>query len=75
MLTHLQYLGIPLAAGVVTRFIAKRALSPNGFTHFLKVFGPLALLGLLCVFSHFVSFRMFTGNRYTIVILFAYQVR
>lgn len=54
-----QYLGIPLAAGFVTRFTMKRALGPRAFGQFLQWFGPLALLGLL----------------YTIVVLFANQVR
>ncbi|KAJ1299443.1 hypothetical protein OPQ81_002691 [Rhizoctonia solani] len=51
------YLGIPLAAGVVTRYVMKRVLSRAGFERFLKPFGPFALLGLL----------------YTIVVLFAFQ--
>ncbi|KAG9093273.1 hypothetical protein FRC06_011586, partial [Ceratobasidium sp. 370] len=51
------FLGIPLAAGVVTRFIMKRLLSRSGFDKFLRLFGPFALLGLL----------------YTIVVLFAFQ--
>ncbi|KAG8941382.1 hypothetical protein FRC00_012408 [Tulasnella sp. 408] len=51
------YLGIPLAAGVVTRFTLKRALKPARFASFLKWFGPVALLGLL----------------YTIIVLFANQ--
>ncbi|QRW19864.1 arsenite resistance protein ArsB [Rhizoctonia solani] len=51
------YLGIPLAAGVVTRFATKHTLSRSGFDRFLKLFGPFALLGLL----------------YTIVVLFAFQ--
>lgn len=55
-----QYLGIPLAAGVITRytiwyFFSKRFLE----TRFLPYFGPLALIGLL----------------YTIFVLFAYQGR
>ncbi|KAG8969278.1 hypothetical protein FRC05_001137 [Tulasnella sp. 425] len=51
------YLGIPLAAGLVTRFTLKRFLKPAAFASFLKWFGPLALVGLL----------------YTIVVLFANQ--
>ncbi|KAB5589539.1 Arsenite transporter [Ceratobasidium theobromae] len=51
------YLGIPLAAGIVTRFTMKRILSRSGFDKFLKFFGPFALLGLL----------------YTIIVLFAFQ--
>ena len=55
---YFQYLGIPLAAGVVTRFSMKRVLSPRAFQAFLKGFGPVALLGLL----------------YTVIVLFANQV-
>ncbi|KAG8711549.1 hypothetical protein FRC09_020536, partial [Ceratobasidium sp. 395] len=51
------FLGIPLAAGIVTRFTTKRLLSQSNFNKFLQLFGPFALLGLL----------------YTIVILFAFQ--
>ncbi|KAF8598525.1 arsenical-resistance protein [Ceratobasidium sp. AG-I] len=51
------YLGIPLAAGIVTRYVMKKLLSRSGFDRFLKLFGPLALIGLL----------------YTIVVLFAFQ--
>ncbi|KAH7337318.1 sodium bile acid symporter family-domain-containing protein [Rhizoctonia solani] len=51
------YLGIPLAAGIVTRYVMKRILSRSGFERFLKLFGPFALLGLL----------------YTIIVLFAFQ--
>ncbi|TFK32066.1 arsenical-resistance protein ACR3 [Crucibulum laeve] len=54
----LIYLGIPLVAGIITRytvwyFTSKKFLE----TRFLPVFSPLALLGLL----------------YTILVLFAYQ--
>ncbi|KAI0675279.1 arsenical-resistance protein [Trametes maxima] len=57
-LSVLIYLGIPLAAGVVTRFAVIRATSRTFFeTRFLPVFSPLALLGLL----------------YTVVVMFAYQ--
>lgn len=54
----MQYLGIPVLAGVITRytvwyFFSKRFLE----TRFLPYFGPLALIGLL----------------YTIFVLFAYQ--
>ncbi|KAI0823730.1 arsenical-resistance protein ACR3 [Trametes gibbosa] len=54
----LIYLGIPLAAGVITRFTVLR-LTSRAFleTRFLPAFAPLALLGLL----------------YTIVVMFAYQ--
>lgn len=51
------YLGIPLAAGICTRFTLKRSLKPAAFASFLKWFGPVALLGLL----------------YTIIVLFANQ--
>lgn len=54
----MQYLGIPLAAGIVIRYsvwllFSKRFLE----TRFLPIFGPFALIGLL----------------YTIFVLFAYQ--
>ncbi|KAK9897955.1 arsenical-resistance protein ACR3 [Cystobasidium minutum MCA 4210] len=54
----LIYLGIPLAAGVITRYTVW-ALTSKHFleTRFLPYFGPLALIGLL----------------YTIFVLFAYQ--
>ncbi|TKX19289.1 arsenical-resistance protein [Elsinoe australis] len=51
------FLGIPLGAAIVTRFIG-RAISADWFDRvFLKVIGPFSLLGLL----------------YTIIILFASQ--
>ncbi|KAI0328619.1 arsenical-resistance protein ACR3 [Cubamyces sp. BRFM 1775] len=54
----LIYLGIPLAAGVLTRYTLLRLTSRTFFeTRFLPYFSPLALLGLL----------------YTIVVMFAYQ--
>ncbi|TFK93741.1 arsenical-resistance protein ACR3 [Polyporus arcularius HHB13444] len=54
----LIYLGIPLAAGVVTRFTVMRLAGREFFeTRFLPYFSPLALLGLL----------------YTIIVMFAYQ--
>ncbi|EAU91316.2 arsenite transporter [Coprinopsis cinerea okayama7 len=54
----LIYLGIPLAAGIVTRFVVWKLTSKEFFEKkFLPFFGPLALLGLL----------------YTILVLFAYQ--
>ncbi|KAH9892551.1 sodium bile acid symporter family-domain-containing protein [Cubamyces lactineus] len=54
----LIYLGIPLAAGVLTRIAVIRLTSRSFFeTRFLPYFSPLALLGLL----------------YTIVVMFAYQ--
>ncbi|KAF7350344.1 Arsenite resistance protein ArsB [Mycena venus] len=54
----LIYLGIPLVAGIVTRYtiwflVSKKFLEER----FLPIFGPFALLGLL----------------YTIVVMFAYQ--
>lgn len=53
-----QYLGIPLAAGVVTRYTVWGLTSKSFlYTRFLPLFGPVALLGLL----------------YTIFVLFAYQ--
>jgi len=59
--THIrmQYLGIPLLAGMITRALAKNFLSPRRFNLFLQYFSPLTLLGLL----------------YTIIVLFANQVR
>lgn len=57
LVVQLQYLGIPLLAGVVTRLTLLR-ISPHFFHHsFLPYFSPVALLGLL----------------YTILVLFAYQ--
>ncbi|KAJ7083806.1 sodium bile acid symporter family-domain-containing protein [Mycena epipterygia] len=54
----LIYLGIPLAAGVVTRYVVWYLTSKTFLEdRFLPVFGPLALLGLL----------------YTILVMFAYQ--
>ena len=54
----LIYLGIPLAAGIVTRFVVLRVAGRTFFeTRFVLYFSPLALLGLL----------------YTIVVMFAYQ--
>lgn len=43
----LIYLGIPLAAGIVTRFAMLGLLGRDKFRTFLKWFGPLSLLGLL----------------------------
>lgn len=44
----LIYLGIPLAAGVVTRFAMRALLGEDKFERiFLPWFGPLSLLGLL----------------------------
>ncbi|KAF4623598.1 hypothetical protein D9613_002367 [Agrocybe pediades] len=54
----LIYLGIPLAAGVVTRYSIIFLAGRNFYEKkFIPVFSPLALLGLL----------------YTIIVLFAYQ--
>lgn len=56
----LIYLGIPLAAGVITRFAVIRMFSKKFLNDtFLPIFSPLALVGLL----------------YTIIVLFAYQGR
>lgn len=44
----LIYLGIPLAAGVVTRFVVIKLLGKERFEGvFMRWFGPLALVGLL----------------------------
>ncbi|TFK25533.1 arsenical-resistance protein ACR3 [Coprinopsis marcescibilis] len=57
-LSVLIYLGIPLAAGVITRFLVWGLWSKEFLQKkFLPLFSPLALLGLL----------------YTILVLFAYQ--
>lgn len=54
------YLGIPLAAGVVTRFLVLGLFGPDFFHRkFLPFFGPLSLLALL----------------YTIIIIFAEQAQ
>ncbi|EMD37850.1 hypothetical protein CERSUDRAFT_154780 [Gelatoporia subvermispora B] len=54
----LIYLGIPLVAGIATRFLVPRLTSPRFFqTRFLPWFSLLGPLGLL----------------YTIVVMFAYQ--
>ncbi|KAH7915932.1 sodium bile acid symporter family-domain-containing protein [Hygrophoropsis aurantiaca] len=54
----LIYLGIPLVAGVVTRYIMIHSTSRKFFDdRFLPYFSPIALLGLL----------------YTITVMFAYQ--
>jgi ACR3 family arsenite efflux pump ArsB len=54
----LQYLGIPLAAGIVTRAAVLTTLTPKARERFYEWFSPVALLGLL----------------YTIIVLFANQV-
>ncbi|PBK75948.1 arsenical-resistance protein ACR3 [Armillaria solidipes] len=51
------YLGIPLAAGLITRMIVLSTMKPSGISKFFKYFGLLAPLGLL----------------YTIIVLFANQ--
>ena len=54
----LQYLGIPLVAGVITRYSIWYITSKEFLiARFLPVFSPLALLGLL----------------YTVLVMFAYQ--
>lgn len=58
LMTGLQYLGIPLVAGVITRFTVMHLTSKRFLQDvFLPRFSPLALLGLL----------------YTIIVMFAYQ--
>jgi len=51
------YLGIPLAAGLVTRLVVLHTLKPAGVKRFFQIIGPIAPLGLL----------------YTIIVLFASQ--
>ncbi|KAJ9091722.1 hypothetical protein QFC21_007117 [Naganishia friedmannii] len=54
----LIYLGIPLVAGIITRFVGIMTLGSTAFhAKFLPYFGPLALIGLL----------------YTIILIFAEQ--
>jgi len=54
----LQYLGVPLVAGVITRYTVWYLTSKTFLnTRFLPLFSPLTLLGLL----------------YTILVMFAYQ--
>ncbi len=56
----LQYLGIPLVAGIITRFGVIGLFGRTFFeTKFLPYFSPLALIGLL----------------YTIIIIFAGQAK
>lgn len=43
----LIYLGIPLVAGLVTRFAVLWAVGRKGLDKFLRFFGPWALIGLL----------------------------
>lgn len=50
----LIYLGIPLVAGIITRFVGIMTLGSTAFhAKFLPYFGPLALIGLLytCVWG------------------------
>lgn len=55
---HFKYLGIPLVAGVITRYMIMFFFGRAWFEkRFLPIFSPLALLGLL----------------YTIIVMFAYQ--
>jgi ACR3 family arsenite transporter len=57
-LNDVQYLGIPLVAGIITRYTVWSLTSRRFLEErFLPAFGPLALLGLL----------------YTILVMFAYQ--
>ncbi|EKG18210.1 Bile acid:sodium symporter [Macrophomina phaseolina MS6] len=52
------FLGIPLAAAILTRTLLRRLLGPTRYqTHFIRPIAPLSLIGLL----------------YTIVVLFASQ--
>jgi ACR3 family arsenite transporter len=54
----LIYLGIPLVAGITTRYLVIKSVGRDRFEHnFLPYFSPLALIGLL----------------YTIIVMFAYQ--
>jgi ACR3 family arsenite transporter len=58
VLTPLQYLGIPLIAGIITRFTLWYFTSKEFlYRRFLPLFSPLAFLGLL----------------YTIIVMFAFQ--
>ena len=56
---RLQYLGIPLAAGAVTRAVVLKLLRPTARARFFALFGQLGMIGLL----------------YVIIVLFANQVR
>ncbi|OMP82453.1 Arsenite resistance protein ArsB [Diplodia seriata] len=52
------FLGIPLAAAILTRFVLRHLLGPSRYlSHFIRPLAPLSLIGLL----------------YTIVVLFASQ--
>ena len=44
-----QYLGIPLAAGALTRAIVLSTMSPRNRARFFTFFGPLGEIGLLYV--------------------------
>lgn len=59
-MNHTQFLGIPLALGVVTRFTLLLTIGSDRFHRlFLPYFSPLALAGLL----------------YTIIVIFAQQAQ
>ncbi|CAK0787439.1 hypothetical protein CVIRNUC_010659 [Coccomyxa viridis] len=54
----LLFLGVPLAAGIVTRYTLLKAIGKENFdTRFMPYFGPVALLGLI----------------YTIIVMFSLQ--
>ncbi len=76
----LIYLGIPLAAGMVTRFIGLKSLGETKFyTKFLPYFGPLALIGLLYTLSLFLLDPFCMEHwwpplrRHSIILIFAEQ--
>lgn len=54
----LLFLGVPLAAGIATRYTLLKAIGKESFeTRFMPYFGPVALLGLI----------------YTIIVMFSLQ--
>ena len=54
----LLFLGVPLAAGIFTRYTLLKAAGKESFeTRFMPYFGPVALLGLI----------------YTIIVMFSLQ--
>ena len=54
----LLFLGVPLVAGIVTRYTLLKAMGKENFdTKFMPYFGPVALLGLI----------------YTIIVMFSLQ--
>lgn len=79
------YLGIPLAAGIVTRFGGIWILGRKRFdTVFMPVFGPLALVSLSFRVSHIESFHWLSnfhfaitqlGLLFVVIVLFALQAR